>query len=489
MNILEAKKIESENFKMAIKQWPRFFESQTFIDNQVVLEKYGIFIPEKKKLPLGYLKLWPQDFIVEEITTDGELQTVFPDKFIHKKRDYLPEDPIIYATLVKCGLSTIEAVEELAKTSGLEPKKTSGAAFQDISPAAQNIKFAGIKDKHAITSQLISIKEGDIEKLNQVSSLNFFLKNVFSGKKEIYLGGLRANQFTILIRTGPDFKKGEFLRRLKELEKNGFYNFYYLQRFGVPRLTNPYCGLCILKGDYEKAIFTAICKPGERELLYFQSLRKEVEKLWGNWEEIEGIIELFPLTFQDEREVIGYLIKNPNDFIGAMNQIPRVLQLWLTSFAALLFNKLLAFYLQKGEKPPLTLPLVLDRSEKSWLPYKELLNQAGIYSITFVLKNLQPFPHIILRRRDQKTIERVEILAQKIIPEGVILNFVLPKGCYATTFLSQLFNLVSGNLPKKFSNLPIDTKANLNQPSLEEILNKFTDVVSSPSWRYLWRIY
>ena len=213
MNILEARKIENENFREAIRRWPRFFESQIFIDNQKFLEKYGVFIPEKKKLPLGYLKLWPQDFIVEEITTDGELQTIFPDKFLHKKRDFLPEDPIIYATLVKCGLSTIEAIEELAKKLNLDPR---------------NLKFAGIKDKHAITSQLISIKSGElaetsshlpprsalprsvVEELNQISSLNFFIKNVFSRNKEIYLGGLRANQFTILIRTGPSFKKESF---------------------------------------------------------------------------------------------------------------------------------------------------------------------------------------------------------------------------------------------------------------------------------------
>jgi TruD family tRNA pseudouridine synthase len=474
MEFWEAKEIESENFKNVARLHPRLFETRSFIDDADFLEKYGIFLEKKKKFPLGYLKLWPQDFIVEEITLDGEWTTVFPDKFLDKKRNFLPEDPVLYATLVKCGLSTFEVVNELAKRLGIEPL---------------NIKFAGVKDKHAITSQLISIKGGDIEKINQISASYFFLKNLFSGEKELFLGSLKANQFTILIRTSPDFKKEEFLKRLKEIEKNGFYNFFYLQRFGIPRLINPYCGLRVLKGDYEGAVKTAICRPGGRELFYFQSLRKEIEGLWGNREEIEGIIEQFPLTFQDEREMIGYLIKNPNDFIGALNQIPRVLQLWLTSFAALLFNKLLASYLKKGEKPPETLPLILDRSEKSWLPYKELLNQAGIYSITFALKNLQPFPQIILRKRDQKTREQVKIIAQKIIPEGVILQFVLPKGCYATTFLSHLFNLASGNLPKKFSNLPIDTKANLNQPSLEEILNKFTDVVSSPSWRYLWRIY
>jgi len=474
MNILEARRIENENLKEAIKRTPRFFETQTFIDGENFLEKYGIFIPEKKKLVLGYLKLWPQDFIVEEITIDGELQTVFPDKFLHKKRDFLPEDPVLYATLVKCGLSTIEAEEELARSLKIMPEA---------------LKFAGIKDKHAITSQLISIKGGNIEKLHRVTLSHLFMKNVFSGERGLYLGALRGNQFTILIRTTSDFKKDIFLKNLEELKKSGFYNFFYLQRFGVPRLINPYCGLCVLKGDYEGAIKTAICRPGERELLYFQSLRKEIEKLWGDWEEMEGIFNLFPFTFQDERELVSYLIQKPNDFIGALDQIPRVVQLWLTSFAALLYNKKLSLYLKAGEIPPQKLPLVLSSERKDWLFYEDFLKETGIFSITFAIKNLKPFPKIYLKHREQMVKERVEILNYKIIPEGVILNFNLSKSCYATTFLSHLFNLVSGSLPKRFSNLPIDTKANLKQQSLEDILNKFSDVVSSPSWRLLWRIY
>lgn len=474
MNIFEAKKIENENLKEAMKRWPRFFISQTFIDNQASLEKYGISIPEKEKLPLGYLKLWPQDFIVEEIGINEETETITMDKFLSRKKEFTRDDPIIYATLVKCGLSTIESTEELAK-------------FLRIN--SENIKYAGIKDKHAITSQLISVKGGDIDKLNSISSSNFFVKNIFSGKKGIYVGKLKGNQFTILIRTGPDFKKEMLIKNLNEVEKKGFFNFFYLQRFGIPRLMNPYCGLHILKGDYEKAIFTAICEPGERELLYFQNLRKEMGKLWGNWEEIEGILQSFPLTFQNEIKLIRSLINEPNNFVGALNQIPRVVQLWLTSFAAILFNKLLSYHIQTGKNLPRTLPLVLSQEEKDWLVYKKLLNQAGIFSTVFALKNLKPFPQIILRRRDQETIERIRILDWKVIPEGVILNFNLSKGCYATTFLSHLFNLASGNLPRNFSNLPIDTKANINQQSLEEILNRFSDVISSPSWRLLWGIY
>jgi len=507
MEYWEAKQIESRNFKEVFKLHPHLFRIGNFIDSPDFLEKYGIFIKDKKKFPLGYLKLWPQDFIVEEIAANGELQTVSPEKFLHTKRDFLPEDPIIYTTLVKCGLSTIEAAEDLARALNLEPK---------------SIKFAGIKDKHAITSQLISMKRGEIAEtashllkrsegremnevqrtsprsasprsvLNQISLPNFFLKNVFSGENGLYPGNLKGNQFTILIRTGPNFnnfKKEEFLKRLKEVEKNGFFNFFYLQRFGVPRLISPYCGLYIVKGDYEKAVLTEICRPGERESPYFQRIRKEMEKLWGQWQEMESILEFFPITFRVERELLNYLIKNPSDFVGALNQVPQQVSLWVDSFASLLFNKLLSSYIREKKNLPKTLPLVLSPDKRDWLVYEELLKQVEIFSVTFALKNLNYFPFIAKRGKQQQTIETIRILNYKIIPEGIIISFILSKGCYATTFLSHLFNLVSGSLPTKFSNLPIDTKANLNQPSLEEILNKFSDVVSTPAWRFLWRIY
>jgi len=473
MDFIQAKQIETKNIKEAARVHFRLFEKRSFIDTPKFLEKYGLFVPEKKKFPLGYLKLWPQDFIVEEIMLDGMIQTVFPEKFLNVKKDFIPEDSITYATLVKCGLSTIEAAEELAKNL-----KTNSA----------NIKYAGVKDKHAITSQLISIKNCDIDNLNRISASYYFIKNVFSGNKELFLGNLRGNQFTILIRTDSGFNEKGFSKRLRNLEKNGFTNFYYIQRFGVPRLIAPYCGLSILKGDYEGAVKNAICKTGERELFYFQNFRMEVEKSWGNWEEIESILDFFPLTFQNELRMVRYLVQNPTDFAGALNQIPRQVSIWIDSFGSLLFNKRLYFDIRENREPTPTYPL-LSQEKKSWIFYKELLGQTGIFSLTHAYKNLQPFLYVIRKTGGvRKTKEKVEIINYKVLPMGVILNFNLPKGCYATSFLSHLFNLVSGIIPKKFSNLPIDTKGNIGKNSLEDILNMFSDVVNLPSWEHAWRI-
>ena len=473
MNILEAKRIESQNLREVTKEFSQLFRTGTFADDQKFLEQYGISIPDKKNLPNGYIKLWPQDFIVEEIALSGEVQTIYQDKFLSKKKDFFFEEPVIGATLVKCGLSTLEAVEELAKDLRIEKEK---------------IKYAGIKDKHAITSQLISIKGGDAEKLHDLSLPYLFVKNTFSEKRELFIGGLQGNQFTILIRTEYTLPEKEFSLRLKKVQEDGFYNFYYLQRFGIPRLKSPLAGLELLRGDYERSVFTELCQSGQRELPYFQALRNSIAQLWGNWEEISGILDSFPLTFQVERKMIDYLIGRPEDFLGALKEIPEQIRLWTDSFITLLFNKKLSFYLREKKDVPNNLPFFLSRNQKTWDLYKDFLKEYGLFSMPLVLKNLSPFPFLNIRGKEKETKIFPQILDYKIIPEGVILSFNLPKGCYATTFLSHLFNLVSGTLPSKMSNLAIDTKANLKKPSLEEILNQFQEVVYLPSWKYSWRL-
>ena len=123
------------------------------------------------------------------------------------------------------------------------------------------------------------------------------------------------------------------------------------------------------------------------------------------------------------------------------------------------------------------MPLILSKNKKDWLFYKDFLKEDKIFSIP--LKNIKPFSDIQWKKRYIETTERVKIHQVKIIPEGVILNFTLPKAAYATTFLAHLFNLVSGLPPKNISSLPIDTKGTLGKDSLEEVLNQFKDIIHS----------
>ena len=90
--------------------------------------------------PVGYLKLYPQDFVVEEISKEGTVRTIDlgDDSALMDG-----EGSTYYADLVKMGISTLEAKEQLAHALHIDEK---------------NIGYAGIKDKLALTSQVISIR-------------------------------------------------------------------------------------------------------------------------------------------------------------------------------------------------------------------------------------------------------------------------------------------------------------------------------------------
>lgn len=462
MNRKETKEKELKFLAGESKRYPQLFQRKTFVDDAKFLEKFGFFLKDKENLPLGYVKFWPQDFIVEEISKTGEIQTIDIEPFLNKRGEILETEPTLYATLIKADLSTIEAAEQL--TSLLKIRM-------------EEIQFAGIKDKDALTSQLVSFRKTKVGDLQKIISPYFFLKNVYSGKGVVETGSLGGNKFTVLIRTNSSFQERKFSENIKDISHKGFYNFFYLQRFGTPRLINFYWGLFILRGDYEKTVLSFLASPGIRELPYIQKLRGEIKENFGDWEKIENILVPFPIIFQNERKVISYLRQNPQDFIGALNQIPEQVQLWLYAYSSRLFNKKLSFYLRKGVEPPQKMPLILSKNKEDWFFYKEFLEEDKIFPLP--LENLKPFPIVQWREREVKTKEKAKIEKVKIISQGVILSFSLSKANYATTFLSHLFNLISGLPPKNISPLPIDTKATLGENSLEDILNRFNDVIHS----------
>jgi len=464
---MERKEIKEQEIKFLLqenKKNPELFKREEIIDDIPFLEKIGVFFAEEQKenISNGYLKIWPHDFIVEETSKDGLVETVDIDEFFDRDKDFSNEDLTIYATLVKCMTSTFEAVEEISKTLGIDKK---------------NIQFAGIKDKDALTSQLISIRGADIERVKEISSPYFFLKNIYSGKGAVEVGSLKGNKFTILVRTDKSFNEKHFLKNLEEIKENGFFNFFYSQRFGSPRFINWFWGLLILRGEYRNAVLSFLSSEGEREVGYFKNIRKEIKENFGKWDKVEEILKPFPLILQNETRVVKYLKKHPSDFIGALSQIPEQIQLWTFAYGSLLFNRKISECIRENKEVPERLPLILSKDKNDWIEYYDFLKEDGIS--TLPLNNLKPFPHIQWKKRLIKTKETVQIHNIKVIPEGVILSFSLPKACYATTFLSHLFYLISAAPNEKIQDNTIDLKKELGEEDIQDVLERFKDISHS----------
>lgn len=461
----ENKNQEHEILAAEAKAHPELFEARSYIENDVLLQEFGISIPGKQSFSPGYLKLWPEDFIVEEISPEGEVYTVTKENVLSENTS-LSYAPTIFATLVKCGISTIEAIDDMV-------------AQLDCERSA--IGYAGIKDRDALTAQRISFRKISPQKIKALTSPYFFLKDVSESKGGVTTGGLRGNRFTLLVRTPQSFFQKDtlntFAHNLTEVKDRGFANFFYLQRFGTPRLRNYVWGLSILRGEYEKAVFDVLTYQAPRELTYFKNLRAECAKHFDDWQAILDLIAPFPIIFRHELRLIRHLKNHPDDFSGALAELPDQIVLWVYALASRYFNETISNLVTARKPFPSTLPLFLSFNKKSWVPYESQLRRDGIFPPPF--QNLKPFPFLQMRDRDTPTTDRPVILGAQATNEGLVLSFELGKGQYATTFLSHLFNLVSGMPPEYLDTNQVDTKTILNQGTISETLAYFAPIIRS----------
>lgn len=460
---LDQHSAESTRLAEEKRQHPELFISPPFVEDAATLRPFGIFIPGKETLPLGFLKLRPEDFIVEEVSLEN-IQTSVIQGYMPVAEDFPATTETTYATLVKCGLSTVEIMQELAKKLGTDPK---------------NIGFAGIKDKNAITSQRISFRKIPLYKIKNIASPYYFLKDFSFGKGTISKAGLSGNRFTILVRT-PNIDDADFQtfeKSLRRVQEEGFWNYFYLQRFGTPRLNNYEWALDILRGNYEKAVHDILTGPGLCEIPYFKNFREQAKPLFGDWTALRTHFESYPIIFRHELKLLAHLEKNPTDFTGALNALPDQVTLWIYALASVFFNKKIAFCIENNAFLPEKIPLFLSRIEKDWGFYRNQLKKLDLIPPPF--ENLKPFNYLIMIHREVPTKDKAIIHGYTRLPEGIAISFTLGKGSYATAFLSHLFNLVSGSTPDWVRTTPSDFYEALHGESLGDTLTYFQPVTDT----------
>ncbi len=454
----DIKRAEMQFLAKAYERNPELFAQRTFVEDADTLSEFGIHIPNKETCPVALLKLWPEDFIVEEVSGNTVCDVAA-----------LPgepsgEGPTVYATLIKCGISTIEAVDDIAAKLGVK---------------VENVAYAGIKDKDALTAQRISIRGASASQVAALSGSHFYLADITLGQGALNKGALSGNRFTIYMRPEASFFTPEHLavfdKKIEAVERFGFYNFYYLQRFGTPRLHNFAWALMILKGEYEQAVHDILTYEGERELPYFIELRRGMGKVWGRWDEILKILEPLPIVFRNELRIVRHLALHPGDYRGALQAIPEQVTLWMYALSSLLFNQCVSNYLLQGKEPPDELPLILSRERRDHEPYRDMLEGLGVYPLSF--EALKPFPQVLIKSRTVPTRDKATVRKAEVVDDGVVLQFELGKGQYATTFLAHLFTLTAGALPQDISRARIDTKAHIGETSLAQVLERFAPVI------------
>lgn len=259
----------------------------------------------------GVIKSTPNDFLVEEIPL------------------YEPcgKGEHIYLRIEKTSVSHGELMSCLRRHFGVK----------DL-----HIGFAGMKDKHAVTSQTVSVHLHNDPPSIDIDHERIKVLWAQRHTNKLKRGHLRGNRFVIRVRDVDPLKVTIAKKRLEEIQQSGIPNYFGPQRFGY-RCNNHLVGAAIVRDDWKGVLDEMLgttstpfpdYQKSQREL-YDQGDFKEAAKLWtvANRNELIAIRGL--------REG-----KSPSDACHAIGKA--ALSFFVSALQSAVFNRVLDERIEQG---------------------------------------------------------------------------------------------------------------------------------------------
>lgn len=231
--------------------------------------------------------------------------------------------------LTKRGVGTLEALEEIRRRWDL---------------SGRQISYGGLKDRHAVTIQYLTIfngpsrpyRQGGIE-LEPVGRLDFpYGPNQF-----------RGNRFTVVLRDLTELATTAAVRSLDQLPRDGLPNYFDDQRFGSVGFDRQFIGRAWLLGEHEEALRLAIAAPNPMDRPDARAEKSILREAWGDWAEAKS-----RLPRSHARSLVTYLVDHPADFRGAFARLRRELRsLYFSAYQSHLWNLCLGAMIDRVAHP------------------------------------------------------------------------------------------------------------------------------------------
>jgi len=263
------------------------------------------------RLP-GVIKADYSDFVVEEIP-------LYPADGAGTHTYFLVE---------KAGLSTMQAVHDLAKA---------------LNRRRHEIGFAGLKDARAITRQWMSIEHVPPETIQRLSIPRLRILAVTRHHNKLRLGHLRANAFVIKVRQTRPERLEDLRAALAELERRGVPNYFGTQRFGY-RGDTWRVGRSILHGLTDEAVDLLLGRPETEDRHDIRRARQLYDQ--GQY---AAAARLWPRLFHSERRMLKVLERTAGNRRKALAAIDRsTLNFYISAYQSHLFNQVVSSRLPSG---------------------------------------------------------------------------------------------------------------------------------------------
>jgi len=308
----------------------------------------------------------------------------------------------------KSDMSTFKLITVIAKATQLEQR---------------DIGYAGLKDKNATTIQYISIpKQYEKDVVKNLTTEKIEILERFYSKFPIKVGQLKGNNFSIVLHSVTKEAASSIEKVAKTMVKEGIPNYYGYQRFGEDSRS-------YLQG--KEIAHSGKKLKGAKEKLLVSAYQSYLYNQWLS-ERVNISKTIASNSQEDAANFLGY----PQELIKVLAHQKQFFKLFIgDDIQAYPFGK--SYFLQD-----------FDRAGKEFIAHKS--SPTGLLVGSKVKRAMADARHL------EEPYDDDELYALKgdrryawIFPENLNLlykeesqeltiDFYLPKGAYATTFLEEI---------------------------------------------------
>jgi tRNA pseudouridine13 synthase len=384
------------------------------------------------------IKSKPEDFLVEEIAC---LPLVKSGEFgvyrLHKK-----------------GWNTVELLKRISR---------------ELHVPLSLFYYGGRKDRHALTSQFITVK----------SSVRLDFKDKdhaleFIGFMERPMGPdlIQANKFKVTVRNLKRSQVEHAIRTVEKVALSGFPNYFDDQRFGCFDPRTGFLAEKLLKKEFSGALKSYLVSVYSEEPVQDKERKNLIFKHWKDWNRCLGYARS-----RTEVETFRHLIKHPKGLILPLRKIPHEeLISHISAYQSFVWNGVLAEIIQSlsgknilrypGCAGDYIFPVDSDSGEAKFpsdlsiptIPVKiSVLSEPvkSAYAKLFERQGIKTamFNNLKVRQAYFKSFMRPAIVKPQYLSyyvrdddlyfakDMITVNFQLPRGSFATMLLKSVFAL------------------------------------------------